>query len=138
MGLGHLLKDNLLRATAALPNGAANTTTTAIDLDQRTSLADFVANCELLVTAPVLNTTQQPDAKTLTYDVIHSDNADLSSPVTLIAGVGVQTGAGGAGAAGAVYRAALPTNVKRYVGVKVTGSAAGNSSTANVVVELAF
>lgn len=138
MGNGHLLKDNLLKATAALPNGAANVTTSAIDLGQYTQAADFVAECELVITAPALNTAQQPDAKTLTYDVVMSDNADLSSPVTLYGGVGVQTGTGGAGAAAATYRVALPTNVKRYVGVKVTGSGAGNSGTANVVAELAF
>ncbi|MDB5294910.1 MAG: hypothetical protein JWO31_893 [Phycisphaerales bacterium] len=130
-----LVRDQLLRVTQALPNGAAAVTSPSIDLEI-SPRSDFVANVELVVTAPALNVTQQPDAKTLTYDVVHSDNADLSSPAVLATAIGVQTGAAGAGAGTATYRYRPPTNVKRYIGVRATGSATGNSSTASFTAEL--
>lgn len=127
-------RDGQLKVTAALPNGAANITSTSIDLTE-TSAGDLVAG-ELLLSAPAMNTTQMPDAKTMTYDLLSSVNADLSSPTTLVAGAIVQTGAGGVGCAAATFRYRPATTVKRYVGFKATGSAAGNSTTANGTLEL--
>ncbi len=132
--MGFKLKDANLKGTQALPNGAANVSGAALDLGL-TAFGDLLANVEFLLTAPALTTTEQPDAKTMTYDVIHSDNADLSSSVTMYPGVLVQTGAGGAGAAGATFTFRVPVDVKRYVGIKATGSAAGNSSTKSLTLE---
>src|SRR5579871_2753209 len=115
------LRDANLKSTVALPNGAANVSGAAIDLVLG-SYGDLLANVEFVLTAPALNTTQQPDAKTMTYDVIQSDNADLSSPIALYPGVIVQTGAGGAGAAGATFTFRVPVDAHRYIGVKATGS----------------
>lgn len=137
MGQGLGVSDAKMDVSRALPNGAANVTTNALDL-QQTSRGDFVANAELVISAPAMNTTQMPDAKTMKYDIIHSDNADLSSPTTLIAAAITQTGAGGVGCAAATYRWKPPTNVKRYIGVKATGSASGDSTTATMGVKLAF
>lgn len=133
--MGLLLRDTQLKGTLALPNGAANVSGAAIDLGHGVS-GDFLAQSEFLLSAPALNTTQQPDAKTLIYDVVHSDNSDLSSPSTLYPGVLTQTGAGGAGAAAATFTFRVPVDVKRYVGIKATGSASGNSSTASATLEL--
>src|SRR6185312_3015431 len=113
----------------------ANTSGASIDLGLGT-YDDFVAEAEFLLTVPALTTTQQPDAKTLTYDVRMSDNADLSSPTTLYPGVLVQTGAGGAGAATATFTFRVPVDVKRYVFIKATGSASGDSSGANATLEV--
>lgn len=136
MGNANLnIRDTQLKGTLALPNGAANTSGAAIDLGVGTS-ADFVTLVNFLITAPALTTTQQPDAKTLIYDVIHSVNSDLSSPTTLYPAVLTQTGAGGVGAAAATFQFAVPVNVKRYVGIKATGSAAGNSSAVSATLEV--
>src|SRR5262245_14859412 len=127
--MGMKLKDAGLKGTLALPNGAANTSGAAIDLGL-SAFGDFLANCEFILSAPALNTTQQPDAKTMKYDIIHSDNSDLSSPSTLYPTVVTQTGAGGAGAAATTFTFRVPVDSKRYVGVKATGSASGDSSAA--------
>jgi hypothetical protein len=134
---GYGLKDASKSVSKALPSGASAITTDSIDLEKG-SAGDFVAPCELLIEAPAVTTAMLGDAATIKYDVIHSDNADLSSPVTLAATVLTQTGAGGAGAAAASCRFRPPTNVKRYVGAKATKSAAGDASTKSVVVSLVF
>lgn len=132
------VKDASMKATRALPNGAASVTQTAgLDLMNSTR-GDFVAPVELLLSAPAMGATPMPDAKTMKYDIIHSDNADLSSPSTLIAAAITQTGAGGAGCAAATYRWKPPTNVKRYVGVKATGSASGDATGASFTFEVLF
>lgn len=129
------MTDEQLRQTKALPNGAANITTDAIDLET-SARGDFVVTADLLIEAPVLTTAELPNTETMTYDVVMSDNADLSSPTTLYAGVLVQTGTGGAGAAAAEQRVGLPTDVKRYIGVKATNSGSGNASSKSVIASL--
>ncbi len=132
-----LVKDALLKVTKALPNGAANVTSDSIDTG-KSSRGEHLARCELLLSAPALTTGQQPDAKTLTYDILGSDNSDLSAPSVTVAGAIVQTGAGGAGAAASEYRYKLPSNGPKYWGFKATGSAAGNSSNASATLEMVF
>src|SRR4051794_207478 len=111
-----LLADAQLKVTTALPASNTSATSTAIDL-VKTANADTVANFELLVSVPACNTTQLPDAATHKFDIVHSDNADLSSPTTIAATVYTQTGAGGVGAAAGSFRFKFPDAVKRYVGV---------------------
>jgi hypothetical protein len=130
-------KDASLSVTRALPNGAATVTSTAIDV-QNSTRGDFVAPAELVITAPALATGVLANAATMTFNVIHSANADLSSPATIAASVLVQTGAGGAGAPAAVARFRLPTNVRRYVGLTATNSGAGNASAQSVTMALQF
>lgn len=132
------MKDALLKVTKALPNGAASTTSSALDLGMSAN-GQFLAQCELLVTVPALSTAQQPDAKVQTYFIVESDNSDLSSPVVVCRLEKLtQTGAGGAGAAGATQRYRPSTNSKRYIGVKSTGSAAGDASGVSMTAELLF
>lgn len=128
--MGQVLRNVLdanLKKTKALPNGAASTTSDAIDLGHNTTGAMLVGH-DLLIEAPALAVGPMADAKTMKYTVLHSDNADLSSPSNLYADVLTQTGAGGAGAGATSVRVQLPGNVKRYVGVKATGSASGDAS----------
>jgi hypothetical protein len=132
-----LVGDAQLKVTKALPNGAASTTTDAINLVTSTN-GDFIANAELLISAPALGATPLPDAKTMKYSVVHSVNSDLSSPATLAADVLIQTGAGGVGAAAATARFRLPSDVRQYVGVKATGSASGDASGSSMTVQLLF
>jgi hypothetical protein len=124
-------KDAELTATRALPAAASSTVDgAALDLGLG-SKGDFLAPCELKVTAPALNTTILPDTRTMTYSVIHSDNSDLSSPTVLYSSIITQTGAGGVGAAEATFTVRLPVDVKRYVGVRVVS---GASTTTGVAV----
>lgn len=129
------IRDAALELTKALPNGAAATSTDPFDMEHG-SRGRPPHNVELVLEAPVLNTTQQPDAKTLIYTVEHSDAS--GSGYTTLASILTQTGAGGAGAAAAEARYRLPDTCKRYVRVTATGSASGNSSTASMTVYLAF
>ena len=95
------LKDAQVKNTRALPAAASSTVDGAgLDLGHG-SFGDFVAQAEFKLSAPAVNATMAPDTRTFTYSIIHSDNADLSSPSVLYSSVIVQTGAGGAGAAAA-------------------------------------
>lgn len=129
------VKDSLLKVTKALPNGAAAVTSDAIDLGHG-SRGDFIAAAELLITAPALVVGDLANGETMKYDIIHSDNSDLSSPATLVAAAITQTGAGGAGAGAATYYWHPPVDVKQYIGVKATNSGAGDASDKSLTAEL--
>jgi hypothetical protein len=132
---GFNVRDALNKVTRALPTGASSVTSTAITLGNSTR-GDFVAEVECLVTAPALAVGQLANASTMTYDIVHSVNSDLSSPATIAPGVIVQTGAGGVGAAAATFRWVPPTNVRGYIGLKATNSAAADASAASATLEL--
>jgi len=133
--MGFAVKDTALKVTKALPNGAATVYSAGIDLGHG-SRGDFLANAEVKISAPALTTTQQPNAKTLTYTIQHDDDAAFGTVADLYPGVLVQTGAGGAGAAAATFTARLPVDVKRYVRVKAVGSATGDASAASLTFEV--
>jgi hypothetical protein len=133
-----LVADGGMRQTKALPNGAANTSTNGFDLEQSTRGSLTGMKPELYIEAPALNVTEQPNSKTMIYSVEHADDSAFSGVAVLYSAVLTQTGAGGAGAAAATRRLALPTDVKRYVRVKATGSASGDSSTKSMTVSLLF
>lgn len=134
-----LLKDAAMRGTRALP-GAASTTVDGAALDLRVSAkGDFLAQVEFQLSAPAVNTTMVPNGTTMTYSIIHSDNADLSSPVVLMPSVIVQTGAGGAGAAAASYAFKVPTDVKQHLGVRIVSSASTtNAAAVSATLEACF
>ena len=115
-------RDHALRETVQLPTGAATAYSDPIDLGNDTPHAD-PRGLELLVAAPALTTGKLPDTKTLTYTVQHDDDLAFGTAADLFASVIVQTGAGGAGAAAAEARVAVPTTAKRYARLKVTGVA---------------
>jgi hypothetical protein len=135
------VRDASLKVTRLLPaSTSAVTSTSAIDTGKSTTMGTQIGDWELLVSAPAVTTTQLPDAKTFTYDIIHSDNADLSAPATLHAAIITQTGAAGAGAAAATARRRIPSDAKRYIGLKVTPSASGtgDASAATATMEAMF
>lgn len=136
VGMGFLLKDNQLVVTKALPAGASAVTSDAIDLGHGSS-GDFLADVEVLISAPALAVGQLADTTTIIYDLIMGDSSDLtSSPTTIIAAAITQTGAGGAGAAAATYQCRLPVDVKRYVGIKATKTGAASAAAASLTVQL--
>lgn len=132
-----LVKDKLLSVSKALPNGAATIATDGIDLGL-SAKSDNREPVELLIEAPALAVGAMADAKTMKYEVFHDTDSAFGSEVSLYGIVLTQTGAGGAGCAAATKRVALPTDVKRYVRVKATGSAAGDASGSSVVASLVF
>lgn len=134
--MSYALKDNQVKNTRALPAAASATVDgAALDLGHG-SFGDFVANAEFKLSAPAVDTTMAPDARTFTYSIIHSDNADLSSPTVLYPSVIVQTGAGGAGAAASDYTCRLPVDVKRYVGARiVSGALTADASSVSATLE---
>lgn len=128
-------QDAFLTVTKALPNGAGSVTTDGIYLGNSPS-GDFLANCELEITAPALTTAQLPDTNTMTYTIEHDTDSAFGTVATLQSGVLVQTGAGGAGAAAATARFRLPLGVKPNIRVKVTKTGTGNASTVSTTVKL--
>jgi len=131
------IKDDLAKVTRALPNGAAAVTSASIDTGKSTR-GDHVAGMELLLSAPALTVGQQPNDKTLIYDILGSEADDLSAPTVTVTAVITQLGAAGAGAAAGQYRYALPSNGPRYWGFKATGDATGNATTATGTIQLVF
>lgn len=135
--MGYGIKDTALKVTKALPAGAASTTSDGIDLELG-SKGDFIADCDIKLSAPVLTTVQLPDTKTMSYIIEHGDAANFSDAATLFPSALTQTGAGGAGAAAATFTGKLPTDVKRYVRAKCTGVATGDGSASSLTLELLF
>jgi hypothetical protein len=133
--MGLALRDTQLKVTKALPNGATNVTSDAIDLGHG-SRGDFLALAEVKISAPALVVGDLANSETMKYDLIHSDNSDLSSPSTLITSAITQTGAASAGAVAATFTGRLSLDVKRYIGVKATNSGAGDASDKSVTLEL--
>ena len=115
-------------AAIALPAAASTAINTAsIDI----GAGDFLPQLEFEIQAPVLNTTQLPDTRTVTYLV--ADSANDSSFATIYDSVLVQTGASGAGAAAANARFSLPAETRRYIRVTATtGASTGDCSAVTV------
>lgn len=131
------VKDASLSVTKALPNGANTIYTDGIDLGHG-SKGDFLANCELLIEAPLLVVGDLANAATMKYSIQHDTDSAFGSAVTLLPDVLTQTGAGGVGAAAATKRVRLPSDVNRYVRVMAVNSGAGDASDKSVTVGLRF
>jgi len=136
--MGYAVRDVNAKATRALPASAGTVYSAGIDLGNGPK-GDFVAEVEVKISAPALNTTQLPDTRTMTYSVQQHDDADFGAPTTIQADVIVQTGAGGAGAAAATYTFRLKLGVERYIRLKVVGgSSIGDCTGATATLELLF
>jgi len=133
------LRDAELQVTKELPNGAATVVTDGIDLGL-SSRAQFAGGLpELLIEAPALVVGDLGNGQTMKYEVFHDSASDFSSEASLYGTPNLtQTGAGGAGAAAATKRVALPSDVSRYLRVKATNSGAGDASDKSVTVSLVF
>ncbi|WP_254512859.1 hypothetical protein [Anatilimnocola floriformis] len=128
--MGFKLKDDALKATRVLPSAASTQVDGAAIALGHGAKGDFLAPVEFNVEAPALTTTMLPDTRTMSYSVIHSDNADLSSAVVLYPNVIVQTGAGAAGAAAVEQAIRLPVDVKANVGLRINSGASTTDSSA--------
>ena len=136
LGMAFLNTDAQLKATGALPNGAATTYTGGIDLGESTR-GDFLAECELHLKAPALVVGDLADGDTVTYPFQHDTAADFGSVADLNLGTVVQTGAGGAGAAAdETFKHRLPLHVKRYVRCKIVNGGAGDASDKTATLQL--
>jgi hypothetical protein len=137
------LRDANLKKTVALPNGAATVyMTPGFDLGISTALGKAPGQVEFLLSAPAMNTTQMPDAKTMKYSIlVDTVNPVDGSSVILMQDVITQTGAGGVGCAAATYRFRLPSSIAALanatiVGIRAIGSAAGDATGANATLEV--
>jgi hypothetical protein len=130
------LKDALLKKSVAMPVSGVTAASDVIDT-QNSPFGDFAAPIDVVITAPALTATQLPDGKSNTYTVEHSTSADFGTSATALT-LGTQTGAGGAGDAGGIFRGRLPLTTKRYIRAKVTPSStqSADQSAASMVLEL--
>ena len=126
--MGFLRKDAELAKSVALPNGAATTNSAGIDLSAG---GEFLADCEVIISAPALATALLPDTQTITYSLRQSPNANLSGDSELAAAQIVQTGAGGAGDVAKEKRFRLPTDVQQYIFLRAVKTGAANASAAS-------
>lgn len=135
-------RDAQLKKTFTLPNGAATSyLTPGVDLGITTQQGVAPGNVEFLLTAPAMNATQMPDAKTMKYSIlVDTVNPVDGSSTVLMPDVITQTGAGGVGCAAATYRFRLPSSnalaKATIVGARAIGSAAGDATTASATLEL--
>ena len=122
-------------AAFALNNGDGSTNSTSIDLGSPTSggLNARLEPFEIEIQAPALGTVALPNADTVTYDL--QESTDNTTFTDVMSAVGVQTGAGGAGAAAAKYKVRVPTDCSRYIRVQATqAGGSGDCSGSNVTV----
>lgn len=131
------MRDAQLKQTLQLADDNTEVQSDPIDLGL-TSRSDFVAHCEVLVTAPALATGELGDADTMTYAIEHDTDPEFGSKEVLFPQVIVQTGAGGAGAAAASKRVRLPSNVKRYIRLTAINSDNLDASAKSATLELVF
>jgi len=132
---GPQLRDELLKVTKALPNGAATIYTDGIDLGVSAN-GQLPPNVELLIEAPALAVGDLGNGATMIYVVQMDSDVAFGSPTSIYGTVLTQTGAGGVGAAAASKRIALPSDCERYVRVSATNSAAGDASDKTATVTL--
>jgi hypothetical protein len=130
---GPNVRDVNLKVSNAL--GAVNTVAYSSGIDLGDA-ADKLANVEFLLTAPLLTTTQLPDAATVIYDVQTCAEPAFGSPTTIAKEILKQTGATNPGAALATVRFKPSTDCLRYVRIKSTPLTNGTCVAANMTLEL--
>jgi hypothetical protein len=115
---------DVLRRSAAAPAASGFTLSAPLS---GSDVADLAPNILLYIDAPALTVGELPDASTLTYTLIECSDIALSSVVSSTV-MGVQTGAGGAGAAAATFAARPKYAGGSYWGLKVSASSGVNVS----------
>lgn len=109
------LRNNILKEVEfALPNGAATAYSADIDL----GAGILSENIEVQIEIPSATTTEAPDTRTLTIDVVAGSAA---SPTTQASRQQVYTGAGGAGFTGSQGRFGVARNCGRYLRARAVG-----------------
>lgn len=134
---GYNVRDANLKNTRALPGSATSVYSTGIQIDNGAN-GSFVAPCELLITAPAAAVGQLANAETLVYFVQTDDNSSFSGATNISGTLITQTGAGGAGAAGATARFKVPSNAEKYIRLGVTKTGSTDASSLTATLELLF
>lgn len=125
--------DSTLSQTPALPNGAATTYSTVVDLGAGPAVPEFF---EIEITIPNATTSEAPDTRTLTVDVVAGST---STPTTGVTAQTVYTGAGGAGFTGSTFRVRLPSTAGRYFRLRMVGGTSfGNMSAKTATFKVLF
>jgi hypothetical protein len=125
-----------ITSTANLPNGATTVTGAPQDL---TSFAMFLGDSgQITITAPALTTAELPDGQTMTYSIEGYKDSSFHDPVPLLPAAVVQTGAGGAGAAGQSVTLSIPRKLLRWLRVSIVNSGAGNPSAKTVSLDIEY
>lgn len=136
--MGTSMRDELLKATLALPDTQGSVKGAAIEIGN-TERADFDVRCEAEVVAPALVVGDLGNGDTMTYSVITSETADFNESTVLCRDVIVQTGADGAGAASQAAKVRLPiSGVLKYVGIEIENSDYNDASDKSATLSLLF
>lgn len=128
------MKDALLAQTLTLPNGAATTTSSAIDLGAGPK---EINDIELVVNIPTLTLTQLANTQTITYSLELSDTSTFDT-VRKTVSLGVQTGATGTDPCAAISnkRYRLASNDYRYARIKAVKLGASDASASSATLEV--
>ena len=117
--------------TRALPTADGTVTSSDIDLGADVHKTETV---ELAITVPALNSTQLPNADTLTITV---QAGAAETPTTQLFVLPTITGS--SGYAGNEFRFRLPSNCPRYLNVKfVAAGGTGDISASSATIKLLF
>lgn len=128
-------RDAKLTQSKALPGSATTVYSDPIDLGHNAS-GDVLFDGEFLITAPACLVGQLANTETLNYSLQSAVDLAFSSPVPLSGNVITQTGAGGAGAAGATKRVRPPSDCNRYVRLAITKTGSTDASSKSATLEL--
>jgi hypothetical protein len=116
--------------SVALPVGSATVNGPFIDLGMYT---EFLGDNETItVTAPSLTTGQLANGATMIYSVQADRGQKFENPTTISAALIVQTGAGGAGSAGANATLTLPRGFYRFLRVVAVNSGSQDCSASSM------
>lgn len=125
------LRNNVLyELEFALPNGTATAYSTDIDIGS----LKLPENVEFQIEIPDATTSEAPDTRTLTVDIVAGAAA---SPTTQASRAVVYTGAGGAGFTGSQGRFGVARDAGRYIRARSVGGASfGNMSSKNGIIRI--
>lgn len=128
-----LVKDYITTVTRALPTADGTVTSSDIDLGAVIG-GEGLDNVELTVEIPALNSTQLPNADTLTVTV---QVGAAASPTTSLNMVRVFTGS--SGVAATTWSLRLPPDCPRYINVKfVAAGGTGDISAYSATIALRY
>jgi len=104
--------------TAPVPTAGSYSLSPAVDGGE---LAPAIPNLLAYVDAPAMSAAELPDGATATYTLLECADAGLTSPSSSTV-LGVQTGAGGIGAAAATFASRPQYRGGQYIGLRVDAS----------------
>jgi hypothetical protein len=132
--MGPSYRLSLFRRSVNIPAaGASAVSPGAVDGGD---LAPLLPAILFYVQSPSLTAGQLPDGETITYTLVEGNDPAFASPTSSTV-MGVQTGAGGAGAAAAIFAAPGKFQGGKYVGLKITASAGANAAGVSITLAIA-